>query len=331
MKKNIKVIAEIAQGFEGDLTKSKLFIKAAASAGADAVKFQLVYSDELATESYEHYNLFKSLEMPDKCWKEINKYSSDLGIELILDIFGPRSLETTLSIGLKTVKIHGTDITNLDLLTRVSSSKIKSVILGIGGASMKEIKDAVNILNKKDLILLLGFQGYPTKTSDNMISRLNIILKNIKKIHNNFTIGFASHPDEKDHQSHISLVAIGAGAKVIERHLTLGKVMKLEDYESALNPDEFLDFVKVIKSGYNALGNSSFYNLSSSEKKYRKAVRRDIVASMNIKKGTKLLANHLYQKRTGISGGLKNLNQAYGKILQVDLKKDDIILKSYIK
>ena len=47
MKKDIKIIAEIAQGFEGNFTQSKLLIKAAAKAGADSVKFQLVYAEEL--------------------------------------------------------------------------------------------------------------------------------------------------------------------------------------------------------------------------------------------------------------------------------------------
>ena len=55
----MKIIAEIAQGFEGNFEQSKLLIKAGAKAGADAVKFQLVYVDELATENYIHYSLFK--------------------------------------------------------------------------------------------------------------------------------------------------------------------------------------------------------------------------------------------------------------------------------
>ena len=60
---SLKIIAEIAQGYEGNLTQSKLFIKAAAFSGADLVKFQLVYADELCTKDYKYYDLFKSLEI----------------------------------------------------------------------------------------------------------------------------------------------------------------------------------------------------------------------------------------------------------------------------
>ena len=34
-----KIIAEIAQGFEGDLKQSKLLVKAASSAGANVLNF----------------------------------------------------------------------------------------------------------------------------------------------------------------------------------------------------------------------------------------------------------------------------------------------------
>lgn len=329
--KQLKVIAEVAQGFEGDLTRTKLFVRAASMSGADAVKFQLVYADELSTKKYKYYELFKSLEMSNKNWKEVNNYSKSLGIELIVDVFGPKSLNTAKNLNLNSIKIHGTDITNVDLLNKVSNTDIRSIILGVGGSSMQEIKRAVKILSKKEIVLLVGFQGYPTKTNDNLISRINLIRKSIREIHNDFTLGFASHPDENDNPSLVSLVSIGAGAKCLERHLTLGKVMKLEDYESALNPDEFSSYVKDVKLGYTAMGHINNYSLSSSETKYRKSIRRDVVASKNIKKGTKLSSTHLQLKRTGLQGGLKVLEQAYGKILQKDLRKDETILTSYLR
>ena len=327
----IKIIAETAQGFEGDLKQSKLLVKAAASAGADAVKFQLVYADELSTTDYVYYDLFKSLEMKYKDWDEINNYSKNLGVELIFDIFGERSLSTASKLDVKFVKIHGTDITNINLLNKVSKSKIQTIVLGIGGASWEEIEICLEILKHKDLVILAGFQGYPTKISDNLISRLRYIDEKSKLLHQNYAIGFASHPEDHELNSLVSLVAIGAGATYIERHLTLGKVMKLEDYESALNPDEFSHFVKQLKRGFKAFGKSNKYELSSEEKKYRKKIRRDVVASVNIKKGTKLNAKHIELKRSGEKKGIKSLNDVYGRILEKDLNKNDVILKSYLK
>ena len=186
-------------------------------------------------------------------------------------------------------------------------------------------------LKNKELILLAGFQGYPTNISDNLISRLKYLDEKSRLYHQNFNIGFAPHPDTRDLNSLVSLVAIGAGARYLERHLTLGKVMKLEDYESALNPDEFSTYVKQIKRGFKAFGKSNSYELSIAEKKYRKGIRRDVVASINLKKGTVLSSKHLDLKRSSEKKGIKSLNDVYGQILKKDLNKNDVILKSYLK
>ena len=120
---------------------------------------------------------------------------------------------------------------------------------------------------------------------DNNISRISYVNDKVSKIHNDFTIGFAAHPKEEDYKDIISITAIGAGAKIIEKHLTLGKIMKIEDYESALNPDEFHDFVNKVKSSYLAYGgDNNPDSLSDAEENYRNFARKDIVASKEIKK-----------------------------------------------
>ena len=90
-------------------------------------------------------------------------------------------------------------------------------------------------------------------------------------------MGFADHPGEEQFASTISLVALGAGAEVIEKHLTLGKVMEMEDFESALNPDEFQAFIAQLKTAEKALGNLNVeedFEMSDAEQTYRKNVRR---------------------------------------------------------
>ena len=80
-----------------------------------------------------------------------------------------------------------------------------------------------NVLKNKHLILLCGFQGYPTRTEDNHILRMNVIKEKVTVIHPNFQMGFADHPVEEQYTSTFSLVAIGSGAEVIEKHLTSWK------------------------------------------------------------------------------------------------------------
>ena len=45
VKNKIEIVAEVAQGYEGNIKLTELLTTAAILSGADAVKFQLVYAD----------------------------------------------------------------------------------------------------------------------------------------------------------------------------------------------------------------------------------------------------------------------------------------------
>tara|TARA_Y100000741_G_scaffold363143_1_gene350685 strand:+ start:323 stop:1327 length:1005 start_codon:yes stop_codon:yes gene_type:complete len=330
----LNIIAEIAQGFEGNLTQSKLLINAAASAGADLVKFQLVFADELATSEYKYYEIFKSLEMTDKSWSKLKKYSDEMNIELCFDVFGVKSLKLAESINVNTVKIHPTDLTNINFLKAIKKSKISNIILGVGGGYFSEIKKAVSILQNKKLILILGFQGYPTITNDNQVGRLSYLKEKISNLHSNFTLGFADHPENHRFNNSLSILAIGAGATVIEKHLTLGKVMKLEDYESALNPDEFKESVEILKGSYRALiglKKIDNFGMTKSENDYRKNIKRHVVSVRKLLKGTTIKPKDLTLKRTGSSSFIENLDQVYNKIVLREIYPNQAINKDQIK
>lgn len=332
----IDVIAEMAQGFEGNYTQAKLLIKAAASAGADAAKFQLVYADELATPDYDYYNLFKSLEMKDEEWASLEKFSTENNIKLYLDIFGIKSLSLCEKIGIKAIKLHPTDITNVSLLESVSKSKIDNIIIGAGGANLDEIEKALTILKNKTVDLLLGFQSYPTENKDNHICRLKTLENALENKFSNFRMGFADHAQPNDGLKYaIACTAIGAGSKVLEKHLTLGKVMEMEDHESALNPDEFKDFVYIIKECAASFGSvkgiSNDFNMSDSEKKYRKVIRRHVVSSKPLEKGHIIKSEDVLLKRTSSRNIIYDLNKVYGKKITLDLDNNSAISEKNIK
>jgi len=325
----IEIIAEIAQGFEGSPEQSRLLIKAAAAAGADAVKFQLVYADELATKDYKFYPLFASLEMTEAVWNGLAEFALELRIELQVDIFGVQSLALAEKLGLSTVKLHSTDITNFGLLNQVAKSSIKKVLLGAGGANLSELIRAAEILTDKKLIILLGFQGYPTPIDANHISRVSFLVDRIARVNPSITIGFADHAlPESALQYALGAVAVGAGARVIEKHLTLGKVMKLEDHESALNPDEFLEFTKIIHSCFDAYGALEYcenFAMSESECEYRKAIRRHVVAIRDLQIGEVVSPFDLVLKRTSAEHPIEDLSFVYGKVIKRHVMKNDPI------
>jgi N,N'-diacetyllegionaminate synthase len=333
MKSGISIIAELAQGFEGNYTQAKLLIKASASAGADAAKFQLVYADELATPDYKYYTLFKSLEMPDSDWQNLADYARELGIELYLDIFGTQSLQLSEKIGITGIKLHGTDIANIGLLKAVAASSVNKILLGAGGAHLSEIETAITLLANKEVVVLLGFQGYPTPDDTNQIARVPVLRAHLAK-YKNALIGFADHADPTSPLRYtLPATAVGAGAVVLEKHLTLGQAMKMEDHEAALNPDEFLEFTKLMHSCAAALGTASInedFGMSESEKGYRKMIRRHVVTGRDLVKGAELKPEDVVLKRTSAEEVITDLTLVYHKKINRDIKGNAAILSSDI-
>ena len=109
MLQPVEIIAEAAQGFEGSPALARLLVRAATAGGADAIKFQLVYADELATPAYAYYALFRQLEMASTDWAAVVKDAVDSGLRVAFDVFGPRSLDLALELGAAAVKIHASD------------------------------------------------------------------------------------------------------------------------------------------------------------------------------------------------------------------------------
>jgi N,N'-diacetyllegionaminate synthase len=325
----VQIIAELAQGFEGKPEQSRLLLKAAAATGADAAKFQLVYADELAAPDYKHYQLFRSLEMPDDVWASLADFAAQLGVALQLDIFGERSLGLAERIGATAVKLHPTDIANVGLLDQVARSAVREVLLGAGGAHAGEIDHALGHLTGKQVGLLFGFQGYPTPLETNQIARVRYFADRLKKTHPNATVGFADHaPHESPLRYALAVAALGAGARILEKHLTLGRIMKLEDHESALNPDEFAEFVEVVRQSAEAVGevaDGADFGMSGAETTYRTTIRRHVVAGRDLARNSTLGPADLVLKRTSADDAITDLALVYDRRLKRDMRKNAAI------
>lgn len=326
---SVKIIAEVAQGFEGNVLLGELLIKAAVVSGADAVKFQLVFADEIAEKSYIHYELFKSLELSNEVWQNLASFSKSKNIELHLDIFGEKSLKLAQHIGVQTIKLHPTDITNLTLLNQVAISSIKNVVLGVGGAYLDEIEHAIKILQSKNIVIMSGFQSYPTETADIQLSRIRYLKDYFYSKNQACLFGYADHGNpEKNESFVVPAVAVGLGVTYIEKHICLSREMKFEDYESAANVEEFSKFVALMHSAEHAIGKvaqKNDFGMSVSELGYREKILRHVVAVDSMVKGEIIAHDKVALKRTNETDPIFYLKEVYGKKINCSISKGQAI------
>ena len=304
------MIAETASSHEGRVDIAKKMADAAAAAGADAIKFQMLDADSLLVPGHHKYKSFKEIQFSEREWRDIIAYARSTGLCIIAEIFDDKSFVLAEQLNIDIYKVPTSDLTNPFLLSGMAASG-KFVILSVGSATEAEIEFAVKAFESKgnkNLALMHGFQNFPTKIEDTKFRLLDFLKRRYP-----YYIGFADHVDA---ESELALVlpaaAIGYGASIIEKHITLDRSLKKRDYYSALDPREFSRMVGLIRGVEKAYGSPGSGH-SPAEAAYRKLMKKKIVAGRNIAKGQMIRMEDIMFRRTDEDGLIPG---EYQKILR---------------
>ena len=124
-----------------------------------------------------------------------------------------------------------------------------------------------------------------------------------------------------------STMAIGAvvmGATLLEKHITVSRLLAGPDHSSSMEPDEFAQFVNDIRNIESGIG-SGIRIPSRDEVKNIPNVRKCLVAKSSLTSGTVLAQEHLSSKRH--SDGITPMDywDIIGRSLKHDVEKDDSI------
>jgi sialic acid synthase SpsE len=126
-------------------------------------------------------------------------------------------------------------------------------------------------------------------------------------------IGFQDHTaGDAELASYLPFVALGAGVNVIEKHLTLTRAAKIEDYISALTPEEFAQWSSYIKAAYKSLGISEWV-LTEKELHYRSKVRRAVCTVKDIPKDSMIKIDDITLRRTDKKDVLCDIDAVVGR------------------
>lgn len=327
------IIAEAGVNHNGSLKKALKLIDIAASAGANAIKFQTYKAENLATDNAPkaEYQKYKSLKketqlqmlkkvefteaMHNACFKKCKKNK----IIFISSAFDIDSLNYLKKFKLRYFKVPSGEISNIPYLEVLGKFR-KKVILSTGMSSIFEIKKAIKTLTtngtkKNNITLMQCTSAYPTPYDE---INLNVMatLRNIFKLN----IGFSDH----SLGVYASIAAVALGAKVIEKHLTLSKNLKGPDHRTSLDPSEFKFMVQGIRIVEKALGDKA-KKVTKSEKKNIYIVRKSIVASTKIKKNEKFSNYNITCKRPGTGISPLFFKKLIGKKSIKNFNKNDLI------
>ena len=320
------IIAEIASAHEGSPAKLRKLANAAIKSGATAIKFQIFKRSNLLSQNNSLYDDFGKIEIPFREWKAILDEYTAKNIDIITEIFDYESLKIIKYYDCH-IKVPSASIADKKYLNEVSQFD-KKIFLAVGGSNLKEISDALKLLSKvKDVILLAGFQNFPTKIEDSNLSQINLL-----KTKFNLQIGYADHIDAEDllMRFMVPSIAYSLGARYIEKHITLDRSLKGRDYYSSLNPPEFKEFVNHLKSISKSFGDPKNIGNSDAELAYKKFSKKYAVANRDIAIGEKCYLEDFYFLRTGEIGISENDIKKYlNKKIKKGIKRNDTLLPNF--
>ena len=284
--KNTEVIAEIANSHQGSVNSAFKLAEASFKSGADAIKFQIYFADEMLSKDHPRFSHFKNQSFSENTWNNLIQKLKEKKLKYIVMYLVLKLLKSRKKNNVDGYKIHSSDLNNIHLLNLIKDPR-KKIFISSGGSTLSEIAFAVKILNKKKIkpILLHGFQSYPTKIENSNLRKIQFF-KNI--FGDNCEYGYQDHISADNQFNYISpLIAIGLGAKYIEKHVTFNRDFKGVDYYSSLEPFELKKFVKLVKDCDRSFITKK-YSFFDDEMKYRHEVKKIWYLKKKLKKKSKI-------------------------------------------
>ncbi len=263
-----------------------------------------------------------ALELSDEEHFEVYKYAKSLGLEFVETLCAKGCLSLLKLFTPNYLKVASRDLTNLPLLAAMAETKLP-IILSTGMAGKKELDDALEVITRyhNNISILHCVSQYPTEP-DNL--NLNTILY-LKEHYPQYHIGFS------DHTIGIAapVVAVGMGAEIIEKHITIDRRMKGTDQAGSLGPDGVNRMVRDIRICERWLGTKDIY-IDKSVAASKIKLERSIATLRDMKKGEVIQESDLHMLSPGDGFKWSQLSEVVGKTLLVDIPKNEVVYPNQI-
>ena len=288
------VLAEVASAHGGSIDAALKMLEAAFKMGADGIKFQMFRSEQLVVRRHPGRKDFDEIELGEKEWRKLLKAARASGLALLVEAFDRGSLELAAEEGADAFKVHSTDMENPEFIRAVAEAG-KPVLFATGGVPDEAVREALEIVGSSPVILLHGFQTFPTPVEETRFRELAAWKERYR-----VPVGFLDHTDGGSAFALVApALAVAWGANLVEKHFTLDRSKKGYDYQSSLNPEEFYRMVDLLRQAERAAGDSPASE-SEGARRYHRTMARSIVAGTLIKRGDVLTREMLAYKRTDV-------------------------------
>lgn len=248
---HVLVIAEIGTGHGGDIQKGQKLIDAAVDAGADCVKFQHVYADEIIHPETglvplpggptRLYDRFRALQTDPGFLGAMQEAARARGALFLCTPFGPRSARELRDLGVTAMKIASPELNYVQLLDQIAAYHLPTIISS-GVSMLSDIEYALGrfSIEPDELALLHCVTAYPAPEIDYNLRVLAPLSELLGVV-----VGVSDHSMDP---ILVPALAVASGASIVEKHICLSRHDDGLDDPVALEPHDFARMTAAIRS-----------------------------------------------------------------------------------
>lgn len=256
------VVAEMSANHNGDLDRARAIVSAAKQAGAHAIKFQTYTADTITLKSDREefrvsgglwdgrklWDLYNEAHMPWAWHDELFAHAREIGIVPFSSPFDSSAVALLEDLNCALYKIASPEIVDIDLIETVARTG-KPIVMSTGAATLEEIDRAVGAVEECDarerLVLLHCMASYPAALDEANLATIPFLAERY-----GIPIGFSDHIPG----SLSSVLAVAAGAVMIEKHFTLSSDDGGVDSAFSSDVSEFEELVTGVAQAHAARG-----------------------------------------------------------------------------
>ena len=287
---DIYLVAEMSANHNGNIENAFRTIKAAKSAGANAIKIQTYTPDTLTIRSSRPefylsgglwdgrhlYDLYQDAHTPYEWHNQLFNFAKDCGITIFSTPFDDTAVDLLEDLNTPAYKIASFEIIDTPLIKRVALTR-KPLFISTGAASVDEISEAVQVAREngaEEILLFHCISAYPAPAREAQ-------LRNISYLKNKFgvLVGLSDHTIGSD----AAFLSVGMGCAAIEKHFIADRAIGGPDSDFSADPVEFLDLRQKVDLARSMLGASTFSRSLSENQS--SGIRRSIYSVSDKKKG----------------------------------------------
>lgn len=319
------IIAELGVNHDGSPEKAIELTRAAAKAGADAVKLQLFDADRLmsraarlaiyqkAAGEQDPIEMLRRLQLPIDAMHRVAGEAHRLGIHAIVTVFSTELVTTAERAPWDAFKSASPDLVHRQLLLAMARTG-KPLIVSTGAATLDEVVRAARWLgDHADRVALMQcVSSYPTPDESAAIAAMAPIARAT-----GLPVGYSDHTAAVD----TGALAVAAGACLLEKHVTYRRTAIGPDHAASLEPDDFAEYVRLAHRARAMLGSGSKHVLEI-ERDVRHVSRQSLTAAAALPPGHRLLPGDVTVKRPGTGVPAYQIDHVLGRALRRAVEAD---------